>query len=172
MYIYFSNDHILIYYFISDSNFTLVEDSYCSGNDIKHSKEYRSLQDAKAACRSNNDCTCITANKCDGFVWHMHEGGYSSSSKGSCSWMKGKFTVHPNSIFNILKSNENLQSKSYFASTLVLFCSHCHLSPDVSDGPCKARGVYCYNQAGTHPCRPTSGSYTYGRCVGENKGNV
>ena len=88
-----------MYDFISDVNFTLVENSYCSGNDIKRSKKYTSLQDAKSACRSDDDCTCITADKCDGMLWHMHEGGYSSSSKGSCTWMKGKFTVHLNNIF-------------------------------------------------------------------------
>ena len=67
-----------------------MENTYCAGtNDIQ---DYSTLQEAKAACINNTECTMIFDYACDGGSWTTCKGQQRSSLSGTCSWLKGNIT--------------------------------------------------------------------------------
>ena len=55
-------------------------------------ESYSTLTDATTACRNDNDCTMVVDLNCDGSSWSTCRGEPSSSSTGTCAWIKGWIT--------------------------------------------------------------------------------
>ena len=79
---------------ILDLPFTHVENTYCV--DENHIEDYMFLQEAKAACSNDSECTMIFDNLCDNYdlpndqrIWTTCKGKGSFSDHGSCSLIKG-----------------------------------------------------------------------------------
>ena len=90
IYTFFSLSRYGIQCFISD-NYTHLVGKYCQGSDIAIGS-HKTLQAAKAACSKDNECDCIWDQDCDDDGWKISKGhNVSSSSLGSCAWLKSKF---------------------------------------------------------------------------------
>ena len=71
----------------AELNFAYHEKKWCSGTEIQ---QHISLEDAKAACIRNNDCTCISDYQCQGNGWQIYKDATIESSydTGTCAWTK------------------------------------------------------------------------------------
>merc|ERR1712136_474099 len=59
--------------------------TYINGNDLD---VFGDLNSAITYCNSHSNCNGVYDKECDGGYWHAKDGSTSSSSSGSCSWVK------------------------------------------------------------------------------------
>ena len=76
----------------------------CDGKELQ--ENLRTLEEAKKACNSNNECQMITQHACNANTWRICTGTIVPSDDGSCIWLKG--------IPRELESSTNTHTQSIY----------------------------------------------------------